>query len=41
MTILAAIRRIFDALVTATAVVLGLAPDPSAVPVEHDRQSLR
>jgi hypothetical protein len=36
MTLLTRIRRLLDALITATAVVFGLSPDPTRVPVEHD-----
>ena len=36
MHLLETIRRVFDALATATGVVLGLVPDPTTVPVEHD-----
>jgi hypothetical protein len=36
MQLFETIRRILDALATAAGVVLGLVPDPTAVPVEHD-----
>lgn len=32
----ATIGKIIDALITALAVVFGLKPDPTAVPVKHD-----
>jgi hypothetical protein len=34
MTVIQAIGRFLDAIVTALAVVFGLKPDPTAVPVE-------
>jgi hypothetical protein len=33
---IATIRRIIDALITGFAVVFGLMPDPTRVPVEYD-----
>lgn len=41
MHLLQTIRRVLDALATATAVVVGLAPDPSRIQIERDHRLSR